>query len=764
MRDERTTRTDLIDPALRTAGWVWDDEFLIGPGRVNVAGGAMYSDDQTLRADYLLRADGLAVAVLEAKAEGLGALDGLQQAERYARRLGLRFAVASDGLGYIVLDTETGEFEERATPPTPADVTALIGAAPLAPRWRAALDAAPYVDQVSQRSLRAYQRRAIEEAIARFARGDRRALLLMATGTGKTFTVFQLVWKLIQGGALDHDRVLFLTDRNSLQGQAYRAFAAYPETARVVVDKATVAAGTHRVGNVFYANYQTLFEEVGGRRLYEHYEPGFFDLVVVDECHRSGFGDWFAVLDHFGDAYQLGLTATPRELGAPAALTAEEARRDTYTYFTGKPDGEPAFTYSLAQAIDDGYLVPYLLDVRTSNVDLDGYVHDDDVEYRTRQFERTLRLPDRTRAIAEDLYESLRQKGREREKAIVFCVDDTHAALFAAELRRVSRQPQYAARITRSERNSHQLERNFALVGAGAPRVACTVDLLTTGFDAPDVQHIVFARPIQSSILYKQMKGRGTRLCEDIDKRFFTVWDYVDATRLEDAAFDGPPLPGSDKPRSSSPAAGGPTGGQPPSVQKPVAEGVHVEIVDRQQYVCFADGRRIPLDVYRAEARATLQALPDFDLGTLYAAWPDEDRRRALRDLLKDAGIHVAAFKHYYDLEDADDVDVLAKVGYDLVRVPLRRDRVARLWTDDRPWLDALAGGDDRKLGFWETALDHYALFGVDSLERADTYSTPQFVARVGAFPTFAASYGGAAHLRDDLEAVKRHLYAPLVA
>ena len=757
MRDERDTRTDLIDPALRAAGWEWDDEHLIGPGRVNVAGGAMYDPDQALRADYLLRADGLAVAVLEAKAEGKGSLDGLQQAERYARRLGLRYALASDGLGYVVLDTETGEFDERPSPPSLAD---LVGEdAHLPARWRAALDAIPYVDQVTAKSLRSYQRRAIEEVVARFARGDRRALLLMATGTGKTFTVFQLVWKLIQGGALSHDRVLFLTDRNSLQGQAYRAFAAFPESARVTVDKATVAAGTHRVGKVFYANYQTLCERVDGRPLYETYDADFFDLVIIDECHRSGFGDWFGVLDHFGPAYQLGLTATPRELGTPEALTDEEARRDTYAYFTGAADGTPAFTYSLAQAIDDGYLVPYLLDVRTSNVDREGYVHDDDVEYRTRQFERSIRMPDRTRAIARDLYDSLRAKGREREKAVVFCVDDTHAALFAAELRRISGQPHYAARVTRSERNSHQLERNFARVGHANPRVACTVDLLTTGFDAPDVQHVVFARPIKSSILYKQMKGRGTRLCEDVDKRFFTVWDYVDATRLEDPSFDGPPAGGGGTP--STPPTGGPTGGR---VQRPVAEGVHVEIVDRERYVCFADGRRIPLETYREEARATLQSLPEFGLDALYAAWPDQDRRRALRDLLKDAGVYVGAFKHYYDLEDADDVDVIAKVGYDLARVPLRRDRVARLWSDDGDWLDRLASGDADRLDFWETALDHYALFGVDSLERAETYATPQFVSRVGPFAAFASRYGGAAHLRDDLEAVKRHLYAPLAA
>src|SRR5690606_37207463 len=255
MRDERDTRQELIDPALRTAGWAWDAEHLIGPGRVNLGAGPMYDETQELRADYLLRSGGLAIAVLEAKPEGDEALDGLQQAERYARRLGLRFALASNGRAYILLDTETGAFEERPAPPTPAELLGLAGRDPLSDAWRRVLEVAPYVDQVSQKQLRAYQRRAIEETVAAFARGDRRVLLLMATGTGKTFTVFQLVWKLVQAGVLERDRVLFLTDRNSLQGQAYRAFAAFPEADRVVVDKGAVARHEHRVGKVFYANY-----------------------------------------------------------------------------------------------------------------------------------------------------------------------------------------------------------------------------------------------------------------------------------------------------------------------------------------------------------------------------------------------------------------------------------------------------------------------------------------------------------------------------
>jgi type I restriction enzyme R subunit len=251
----------------------------------------------------------------------------------------------------------------------------------------------------------------------------------------------------------------------------------------------------------------------------------------VDECHRSGFGDWFSILEYFGSAFQLGLTATPRELRDVEGreLTEVEQRRDTYSYF-----GDPAYTYSLKQAVEDGYLVPYLLEERVTNIDDTGYTGPDGRHYTTANFERDIRLPERTAFLAEDLYAQLGNHGLLNEKVIVFCVDDTHAAFFAQELRRVSGDNDYAARITRSERNSHQLERNFQEVGRAKPRVAVTVDLLSTGFDAPDVKVIVFARPIRSSILYKQMKGRGTRLCEDIDKRFFTIIDYSGASALED--------------------------------------------------------------------------------------------------------------------------------------------------------------------------------------------------------------------------------------
>lgn len=761
-RNERQTCKDLIEPRLAGLGWSWQEQLRIGSGRVNLTGGSMYDETQFVIADYLLRFKGLPLAIVEAKAEAESAADGMQQASRYARRLSLRYSIATNGSDWILTDNDTGAFETLNAPPSPEELLARMGVTIDWTRWEAAFAAGYHVDQVSRKGVRPYQDIAIHKTLWQFAQGKDRVLLLMATGTGKTFTIFQLVWKLLNGKALQREHVLFLTDRNSLKDQAYRAFSAYSGAERVQIDKETVAQGRHQVGKIFFANYQSLDEELDGKKVYEHYDPDFFDLVVVDECHRSGFGDWFGVLEHFGGALQLGLTATPRELEEGAReLTDEEKRRDTQHYF-----GDPVYSYSLKQAIEDGYLVPYLLEERITNVDEDGFTGPDGKRYTTNNFERDIRMPDRTRAIAEDLWEQLGKYNLRDEKSIVFCVDDTHAAFLAQELRRLSGDNDYAARITRAERNSHQLERNFAVVGPSNPRVAVTVDLLTTGFDAPDVKNIVFVRPLRSAILYKQMKGRGTRLCEDIDKRYFTIFDYSGASQLEDAEFDGHPA----NRQKAAAAAKSPKKLASEAPPKPIGEGVSVVITAENRYVCLADGRKIPFEDYAAQSREFILDVSHRGLDELLRIWIDKSSRQELREALRDRDIYPAAFRHYLDLPEADDVDILAKIGFELPRVPNRADRANRLWDQDHIWLldqldeSDLPDADRFKLRVWQTALDHYRLFGIDDLEQARTYGTPQFAEQFGSFTTLTNRYGGPALLKADLEAIKRHLYVPMAA
>lgn len=759
-RNEKQTCMDLIEPALKSAGWHYDLQVVIGPGRVNITGEAMYDETQAIIADYVLRYKGIPLAVLEAKAESLSAADGMQQGSRYARRLDIRFSIASNGADWILTDNNTGTFEALTATPTPEDILTRYGVNFDWDRWGDTFAAGYHVDQVARKKVRPYQDMAIHKTLWHFAQGTKRVLLLMATGTGKTFTVFQLIWKMMNSDALKRQHVLFLTDRNSLKDQAYRAFAAFSANERVTVDKDTVAKGQHLVGKIFFANYQSLDEELNGKKVFAHYEPDFFDLVIIDECHRSGFGDWFGVLEHFGSALQLGLTATPRELEeGRRTLTDDEKRRDTYEYF-----GEPVYTYSLKQAIEDGYLVPYLLEERITNVDEEGYDGPDGRHYTTANFERDIRMPDRTRAIAEDLWSILGKYDLRNEKSIVFCVDDTHAAFMAAELRRLSGDNDYAGRITRAERNSHQLERNFAIVGPSKPRIAVTVDLLTTGFDAPDVKNIVFVRPLRSAILYKQMKGRGTRLCEDINKRYFTIFDYSGASQLEDAEFDGHPA---NRQKGAQPKAK-PKKKTDGPVAKLVGEGIQVEISGTNRYVCLADGRKIPFEEYTEQSREVILSASTRSLDELLNIWVDKNSRRELREELRDHDIYPSAFRHYLELPKTDDVDILAKVGFSLVRVPSRDDRVIRLLEEDENWLLNQLGEKDLppevriRLPFWNTALDHYRLFGIDDLEQARTYGAPQFAEQFGSFQTLTSRYGGPHLLKSDLEAVKRHLYVSM--
>lgn len=759
-RNERLTCKELIEPRLTALGWAWQEQLRIGPGRVNLTGDAMYDETQSIIADYLLRYRGVPLAILEAKSEAESAADGIQQASRYARRLSLRFSLASNGSDWILTDNDTGDFESLTAAPSPDELVERMGVSVDWARWEGAFAAGYHMDQVSRKAVRPYQDIAINKALWQFAQGDDRVLLLMATGTGKTFTIFQLIWKLLNAKALKREHVLFLTDRNSLKDQAYRAFSAFSASERVQIDKDTVARGQHLVGKVFFANYQSLDEDLDGKKVYEHYDPDFFDLVVIDECHRSGFGDWFGALKHFGSALQLGLTATPRELEeGERSLTAEEQRRDTQHYF-----GDPVFTYTLKQAIEDGFLVPYLLEERITNVDEDGYTGPDGKRYTTANFERDIRMPDRTKAIAEDLWEVLGKYELRDEKTIIFCVDDTHAAFMAQELRRLSGKADYAARITRAERNSHQLERNFAVVGPSNPRVAVTVDLLTTGFDAPDVKNIVFVRPLRSAILYKQMKGRGTRLCEDINKRYFTIFDYSGASQLEDAEFDGHPA----NRQKAAPSRSKPKKKGEDGTPKPVGEGVSVVISTENRYVCLADGRKVPFEEYTEQSREFILDVSHKGVDELLRIWIDKGSRHELREALRDRDIYPSAFRHYLDLPDADDVDILVKIGFQLPRVPNRADRANRLWDEDQLWLlnqmgeAALPESQRFKTHLWQTALDHYRLFGIDDLEQARTYGAPQFAEQFGSFTTLTRRYGGPALLKADLELVKQHLYVPM--
>ncbi len=397
--------------------------------------------------------------------------------------------------------------------------------------------------------MRYYQERAVSSAIEQILLCRSRALLSLATGTGKTFIAFNLVHKLLASGYAK--RVLFIADRVSLRDQAYNEFGGLGDRRGVVVNGRVPLQR-----DVHFAIYQSLYADAAnGAKVYEQYPRDFFDIVIIDECHRSGYGDWGAILDHFDGSFHLGMTATPKQ----------DDSINTFAYFAAENldhDGQPrpVYEYSLGRGIDDGFLATYKV-LRVSTTVDDGLVIGEEVEkgaelivpegttprdtYDMREFERAIVVPDRTRVMCEHLGGVLRTHGA-LDKTMIFCVTMEHAELVRSEMQRLlgseTGKNLYAARIVSEERDAMPLLEQFQLASGSEPVVVTTVDLLSTGVNAPSVRNIVFMKPIGSVTVFKQIIGRGSRLDDLTKKTFFRVIDYTNATRLFDD-WDLPTLP-----------------------------------------------------------------------------------------------------------------------------------------------------------------------------------------------------------------------------
>jgi type I restriction enzyme R subunit len=552
---EADTRSRLIDPKLRDVGWsdaLVDREYAYKRGRIHLLGDEPLKEPP-LYVDYLLRhkPNGLPLAVVEAKSVDRDPGSGLQQAIAYAADLGIRFAFATNGREIVEQDLETGDVTRRDAFPSPDDLyrrlqvaTTALGLEVMNPAGSIVRN--PLLEPVFSlpggRQLRYYQERAITAGIASILRGDRRGLLSIATGTGKTFIAANLVWKLVRSGY--YKKVLFLVDRVVLLNQAYHEFSIFGD-ARGTVSSQEIPV--HR--DIHFATYQTLYSGRDGDRTYEQYPRQYFDLIVVDECHRSGYGDWRVILDHFDGAYALGMTATPKR----------DDSIDTFSYFGSEQADEhgapqPLFSYSMGQGIEDGFLATFQVNRVRTDVDLEGlHVYDEvsrgaelvvpegtsvqDV-YRMTEFEREIVIPDRTEVLCQHLAGRLRSWGA-LDKTMVFCVTMDHAELVRERLQSllgtVTGRNLYAARIVSEERDAQLLLEQFRRSDSTEPVVATTVDLLATGVDVPSCRNVVFMKPIGSSTGFKQIVGRGCRLDPATNKEFFRIVDYTNATRLFDS-------------------------------------------------------------------------------------------------------------------------------------------------------------------------------------------------------------------------------------
>jgi len=612
-RNEADTRAYLIDPKLEAAGWsqglvrrehYYRRDVHYTAGRI-VLRGERARHREGRKVDYLLRyTDAFPIAVVEAKAEDVSPESGFEQARGYALDLGVPFAYATNGHQILEYDYFTRSSVELQGFPHPND---------LWERWLVNTglhdltdqdqidevrvvydpDAAetrrlnpllhPYCpESVTGKTPRYFQETAITQIIQRIMRGQRRILLTMATGTGKTFVAFQIAWKLIQSGWLHRQhpdrpgRVLFLADRVVLRDQAYNNFAPFATEGsepRYLIQ----GHPPNLTRDLYFGIYQSLWSEDENReRLFQRCPPDFFDLVIIDEAHRSGFGTWREILDHFGQAIHLGMTATPKRTD----------NIDTYAYFCAEepevlvdPDDpsqgtrQPsAFEYSLGQGIEDGFLATYKIHRVRTTVDAGGLHLLEAVEqgadvfipegvetrdvYYTPQFEREITLPDRTQTMVTHLAGLLRRFG-ENEKTMVFCVDIEHARLVSRllnnEFAHLGLEP-YAVPIVSEEGQAQTWLGQFQDSDRRTPVVATTAELLSTGVDIPSCRNIVFMKTLSSPVLFKQIVGRGSRVDPATDKLWFRIIDYTSATRLFDE-WDRPPGPPPETPIGPQTAA-----------------------------------------------------------------------------------------------------------------------------------------------------------------------------------------------------------------
>jgi type I restriction enzyme R subunit len=545
--NEAETRAELIDPALRTAGWgvVADSRVrreVICPGRIEGAG----RRGKPEIADYVLTFRNHKLAVIEAKARDKGDTEGVGQAKAYAEKLQARFAISTNGRRIYRIDMETGKEAYVERYPTPDQLWAEVFKTPN--EWRDRFAAVPFEERGGTWQTRYYQHNAIENALEAIAVGKQRILLTLATGTGKTAIAFQIAWALFQSRwnlsrePTRRPRILFLADRNILADQAYNAFSAFPEDAlaRIKPDEIRKKGRVPKNASVFFTIFQTFMSGTNAdgqpAPYFGDYPPDFFDFIVIDECHRGGANDesnWRDILNYFAPAVQLGLTATPKR----------RDNVDTYKYFGG-----PVYTYSLKEGINDGFLTPFKVKQIATTLDDYVYTADDKViegeveegkRYREPQFNRTIEIEARERKRVKIFMDEIDR----REKTLVFCANQPHALLVRDIINQMktSSDPHYCERVTadEGERGEYWL-RIFQDNEKTIPTILTTSQKLSTGVDARNVRNIVLMRPINSMIEFKQIIGRGTRLFDGKD--YFTIYDFVKAyEHFNDPEWDGDP-------------------------------------------------------------------------------------------------------------------------------------------------------------------------------------------------------------------------------
>lgn len=712
---EADTRAEFIDPALKSSGWETGDnirvrrEYPIKKGRII----GVDKRSSSLSADYVLIYKNNILAIVEAKKSSLSHSEGVAQAKEYAELLRVRFTYSTNGKSIYQIDMVTGEEKIVNRYPTPDELWNMTYTEDNK-LWELFSSVPMNTDRFE---LRYYQENAVNSVMKALSQNKKRILLTLATGTGKTCIAFQIIWKLMQtrwnkdavGSRLP--KILFLADRNILADQAFNSFDAFDQNALVRIKPDEIRKNDYKVPtsqSIYFTIFQTFMS--GEEAYFGQYDKDFFDFIIIDECHRGGAKDesnWRAILEYFDSAVQLGLTATPKR----------KANVDTYNYF-----GEPVYQYKLKDAIDDGFLTPFRVREITTNFGEYKYDMSDDVEgeideeklYKASSFNTKIVLEEREVERVKAFMSEINQN----DKTLVFCATQEHAGMIRDiinQQKTVTKDPNYCVRVTADDGESgEEWLRKFQDTDKTIPTILTTSQKLSTGVDAIQIKNIVILRPVNDIVEFKQIVGRGTRLCDG--KAYFTIYDFENAgERFKDPEWDGEPEP--------------PTFVEP-KPRKP-KEGTHPPLPPKERtYIKLGGGRSVEVistntTFYDIETGKPISAkefieklvgkIPNFFKSEeeLREIWSNPQTRKTLLRRFMEQGYSRQTFnqiKEIINAENSDVFDVLTYLAYSRAMLT-RQERV------DNSKITIFNNIQSRQHAFIEFVLQQYIKNGVGELD-----------------------------------------------
>lgn len=775
---EEDVKYRYISEAITSKGWPKDSIFMeqkvrFTDGKISLHGNLVHRERPKF-ADYVLYANkATPIAIVEAKDANHSVSHGLQQAKTYAQMLDVKFAYSSNGEGFAEYDSLTGKERIFSMEEFPTKEE-------LIERYKSeanggnglneqelAVIAQPYCTGQNIFPPRYYQRNAINRTVNAIAKGQSRVLLVMATGTGKTYTAFQIVWRLLHSKL--KKKVLYLADRNILVDQSIQQDFNPLKKVTHKIDYSKDKNHLEELSSyqVFFALYQQLIGQNDAKNYQELFpNPDYFDLVIVDECHRGSAKDdsnWRNILDYFSSATHIGMTATPKETKYQSSIG----------YF-----GDPVYTYSLKDGIEDGFLAPFKVINITTNIGDEWRptkgqkdIHGNEIEdriYNNSDYDYNIVIEDRIREVAQEITNYLKSTDR-MAKTIVFCADETHAermrmALTNANADMCKKNPDYVVRITGSDEYGKSKLDYFISVAEKYPVIATTSKLLSTGVDCKMTKLIVLDQQIGSMTEFKQIIGRGTRLREKEGKTYFTVMDFRNVTRLfADPEWDGPiEIDPNYPPKEKEPTPylppeeNEPTGVKEPDPApqpKPIVakDGCQVMIINKVVSVYDTDGKLLRTEsITDYTKKSIIDTYATID--TFTSKWQETKKKSDIAEMLKESGIDLAALKHAENMDDVDDFDFICHIAYGK-KTLTRHERAEQVKKRD-----IFSKYGEQARGVLEALLDKYIKEGISELESLTVLENDPF-RKLGSKSNIVKFFGGKQGYLDAVKELEQYIY-----